>query len=53
VAQGYTDLEMVREMSAAPDWMVRHMLTARSRCSPQEIAGRLQSQDPTISLLNS
>ena len=33
---GYTDLEMVREMSAAPDWMVRHMRTARSRCNPQE-----------------
>ncbi len=27
---------MVREMSAAPDWMVRHMRTARSRCNPQE-----------------
>jgi hypothetical protein len=33
---GYTDLEMVREMSAAPDRMVRHMRTARSRCNPQE-----------------
>jgi hypothetical protein len=33
---GYTDLEMVREMSAAPDWMVGHMRTARSRCNPQE-----------------
>jgi len=30
------DLEMVREMSPAPDWMVKHMKKQRIRCSAQE-----------------
>lgn len=32
----YTDLEMEREMSAAPDWMVQHMKVKRTRCNAQE-----------------
>jgi hypothetical protein len=33
---GYVDIEMVREMSAAPDWMVQHMRKERTRCNAQE-----------------
>jgi hypothetical protein len=33
---GYVDLEMVWEMSAAPNWMVAHMRTERTRCYAQE-----------------
>jgi hypothetical protein len=32
----YRDVEMEREMSAAPDWMVQHMRRQRQRCSPQQ-----------------
>ncbi len=32
----YRDIEMEREMSAAPDWMVRHMKRQRQRCTSQQ-----------------
>jgi hypothetical protein len=32
----YQDLEMEREMSKAPDWMVEHMKSKRMRCGPQQ-----------------
>ncbi len=32
----YTDYEMKREMSAAPDWMVAHMKQQRVLCNAQE-----------------
>ena len=32
----YTDYEMKREMSAAPEWMVAHMKQQRVRCNAQE-----------------
>jgi hypothetical protein len=36
VGTSYTDIEMEREMSAAPDWMVRQMKKQRIRCNSQE-----------------
>lgn len=32
----YFDVEMEREMSKAPDWMVEHMRSRRLRCGPQQ-----------------
>lgn len=32
----YTDYELLREMSPAPDWMVEHMKQERIRCNAQE-----------------
>ena len=43
----YTDLEMKREMSAAPDWMVENMKKERIRCNAQECSAASAAADPS------
>jgi hypothetical protein len=40
------DLEMTREMSPAPDWMVEHMKKQRIRCSAQECNAASAASSP-------
>ncbi len=40
------DLEMVREMSAAPDWMVQHMKKQRLWCGAQECNAATDASSP-------
>ena len=47
LTQGYTDYEMQREMSPAPDWMVQHMRKRRIRCNALECDAASAASQPS------